>query len=98
MLPSAPFQSLDLNVPVNGNMAHRASKRFALRVSAGPISGDSDAFPGRGVSRRPAAQLLVPWPAAGVERLRADRDYLWRAAWMDRIHIQTCRERLGRAA
>jgi hypothetical protein len=37
---------------------------------------DADAFPGSGVNRRPAPQLLVPGPAAGIKRLRADRGCL----------------------
>jgi hypothetical protein len=44
--------------------------------SALPISGDSEIFPGGGVCRLLVPWLLVPRPAAGVQRFRADPGYL----------------------
>jgi hypothetical protein len=60
---------------------------LTLSVSARPMSGDAEMFrvPGGGVGRRPAPRLLVPWPAAGVERLRADLGCLRLEALMDRM-------------
>jgi hypothetical protein len=63
--------------------------------SARPISGDSEIFPGGGVGRRPVPRLLVPGPAAGVERLRDDREVSLTSSVddsdrrMNRIGIQT---------
>ena len=86
MVSSVPFQYPNFEYSGERQYSKSSIKSLTLLVSARPASGDSETSSGGGVNQQPAPWLLVPRPVAGVERLRADRDY---EALMNWIQVQT---------